>query len=104
MKTLLTIVISVLVVGMLGYILGPMLVRREVASLKSELAQLQSRLQASEEFIKSEEEARQATGLRSDTRLPDVVKTVNRLAAGQNSIEDLMQVRFGNGSHRPSVA
>ena len=96
MKTLLTIVIPVLVVVMLGYILGPMLIQREIAPLKSELIELQGRLKASEDFIKAEEEAKHQTGLKADTRLPDVVKTVNRLAVGQKSIEDLMQVRFAD--------
>lgn len=96
MKTILAVVITAIVIGMLGYIFGPMLIKREIASLKSEMTQLQDRLKVSGEFIKAEEEARQATGLGSDTRLPDVVKTVNRLAAGQKSIEDLMQVRFAD--------
>jgi len=96
MKTILAVVITAIVIGMLGYIFGPILIKREIASLKSEMTQLQDRLKVSEEFIKAEEEARQATGLGSDTRLPDVVKTVNRLAAGQKSIEDLMQVRFAD--------
>ena len=102
MKTLLTIVIPVLVVVMLGYILGPMLIQREIAPLKSELIELQGRLKASEDFIKAEEEAKHQTGLKADTRLPDVVKTVNRLAVGQKSIEDLMQVRFADFDARLS--
>jgi len=96
MKTVLTIIITVLVVGILGYILGPMLIQREITPLKNELIQLQGRLKASEDFIKAEEEAKHQTGLKADTRLPDVVKTVNRLAVGQKSIEDLIQVRFAD--------
>jgi hypothetical protein len=96
MKTLLTVIITVIIAGVLGYLLGPMLIERQIAPLKGEVVQLHSRLQASEEFIKAEEEARQTTGLKADTRLPDVVKTVNRLATGQKSMEDLMQVRFAD--------
>ncbi len=96
MKTVLTIIITVLVVGILGYILGPMLIQREITPLKNELIQLQGRLKASEDFIKAEEEAKHQTGLKADTGLPDVVKTVNRLAVGQKSIEDLIQVRFAD--------
>lgn len=102
MKTVLTIVVTVLVAGVLGYLLGPILIQREVAPLKGEVAQLQTRLQASEEFIKIEEEARQRTSLKTDTGLPDVVKTVNRLAAGQKSMEDMMQVRFADFDARLS--
>jgi hypothetical protein len=73
-----------------------MLIERQIAPLKGEVAQLQNRLQASEDFIKTEEEARLRTGLNADTKFPDVVKTVNRLATGQKSIEDIMQVRFAD--------
>jgi|GEM_PF-6100570 len=96
MKTVLTIIITVLGVGILGYILGPMLIQREITPLKSELIQLQGRLKAAEDFIKAEEEAKHQTGLKVDTRLPDVVKAVNRLAVGQKSIEDVIQVRFAD--------
>lgn len=96
MRTILTVVVTVVIAGLLGYVLVPMLIEREVAPLKTDIAQLQSRLQVSEEFIKAEEELRQKTDLRADTRLPDVVKTVNRLAAGQKSLEDMMQVRFAD--------
>jgi hypothetical protein len=96
MKTVLAIVVAVVITGILGFLLGPILIQRELAPLKGEVAQLQKRLQASEDFIKAEEEARQRTGLKADTKFPDVVKTVNRLAAGQKSIEDIMQVRFAD--------
>jgi len=96
MKIVITIVLTALIIGIMGYVFGTMLIKRELAPLKGEVVQLQARLQASEEFIKTEEEARQRTGLNADTKFPDVVKTVNRLAVGQKSIEDLMQVRFAD--------
>jgi hypothetical protein len=96
MKILITVIVTVIIAGLLGYLLGPILIERQIAPLKGEVAQLQNRLQASEDFIKAEEEARQRTGLKADTKFPDVVKTVNRLAAGQKSIEDIMQVRFAD--------
>jgi len=96
MKIVITIVLTALIISIMGYLFGTMLIKRELAPLKGEVVQLQARLQASEEFIKTEEEARQRTGLTADTKFPDVVKTVNRLAVGQKSIEDLMQVRFAD--------
>ena len=95
MKTVLTIIVTVLIAGAGGYLLGPMLIEREVTPLKAEVAQIQTRLQASEEFIKAEEEARKRTSLKADTGLPDVVKTVNRLAVHQKGVEDIVQARFG---------
>jgi predicted PurR-regulated permease PerM len=90
MKTLLTIIITVLIAGIGGYLLGPMLIEREVQPFKAEIPQLQNRLQASEEFVKAEEEARKRTSLKADTGLPDVVKTVNRLAPpGNGTVIDL---------------
>ena len=96
MKTILTILVAIIIAGILGYLLGPILIEREVAPLKAEVVRLQNRLQESEAFIKSEEEMRQRTSLKPDTRLPDVVKTINRLAVGQKGIEDMMQVRFAD--------
>lgn len=102
MKTVITIILSILITSILGYLLGPKLIERELKTLREEISMLQARLQASETFIKAEEEARQTTGLKADTRLPDVVKTVNRLATGQKSMEDLMQVRFADFDARLS--
>jgi len=94
MKTLLVVIIAVLVAGAGGYFLGPTLIMRETAPLKKEIAQLQTRLQTVEEFVKAEEEARQRTSLKPDTGLPDVVRTVNRLAVEQKRIEDSIQRGF----------
>lgn len=94
MKTVLAVVIAVLLVGAAGYFFGPTLIMKETAPLKSEIMQLQTRLQLVEAFIKTEEEARQKTSLKPDTRLPDVVKTVNRLAIEQKRIEDSLQLGF----------
>jgi len=96
MKIVITIVLTALIRIIMGYLFGTMRIKRELEPLKDDVVQLQARLQASEEFIKTEEEARQRTGLTADTKFPDVVKTVNRLAVGQKSIEDLMQVRFAD--------
>jgi len=96
MKIVITIVLTALIISIMGYLLGTMLIKRELAPLKGEVVQLQARLQASEEFVKTEEEARKRTGLTADTKFPDVVKTVNRLAVGQKSVEDLMQLRFAD--------
>jgi hypothetical protein len=94
MKTVLAVVIAVLLIGAAGYFFGPTLIMKETAPLKSEIIQLQTRLQSVEAFIKTEEEARQKTSLKPDTRLPDVVKTVNRLAIEQKRIEDSLQLGF----------
>ena len=102
MKIVITIVLTALIISIMGYVFGTMLIKRELAPLKGEVVQLQARLQVSEEFIKTEEEARQRTGLTVDTKFPDVVKTVNRLATGQKSIEELMQVRFADFDARLS--
>lgn len=94
MKTILAVIITVIIIGVAGYLFGPKLIMKENAPLRTEIAQLQSRLQAVEGFIKAEEEARQKTSLKPDTRLPDVVRTVNQLAVAQKQIEDAMQLGF----------
>jgi hypothetical protein len=94
MKTVLAVIITLIIIGVAGYLFGPKLIMKENAPLRTEIAQLQSRLQAVEGFIKAEEEARQKTSLKPDTRLPDVVRTVNRLAIEQKQIEDSMQLGF----------
>jgi DNA mismatch repair ATPase MutS len=102
MKTILAVIITVIIIGVAGYLFGPKLIMKESAPLRTEIAQLQSRLQAVEGFIKAEEEARQASGLKTDTRLPDVVRIVNRIASEQKSIEDVIQVRFADVDARLS--
>lgn len=94
MKTLFAVISMVIIIGVAVYLLGPKLIMKENAPLRTEIAQLQSRLQVVEGFIKAEEEARQKTSLKPDTRLPDVVRTVNRLAIAQKHIEDSMQLGF----------
>lgn len=94
MKTILAVIITVIIIGVAGYLFGPKLIMKENAPLRTEIAQLQSRLQVVEGFIKAEEEARQKTSLKPDTRLPDVVRTVNRLAVAQKQIEDSIQLGF----------
>lgn len=94
MKTILTIIVTILIAGVAGYLLGPMLIERELSPLRTEIAQLQERIQASEGFIRSEEEARKRTGLKADTGLPEVVSAVNRLVTQQKGFEDAVNARF----------
>jgi hypothetical protein len=90
MKTVLVAIITVFFIGVTGY----SLMRKETTPLKSENTQLKARLQVVEAFIKAEEDFRQKTSLKPDTRMPDVVKTVNRLAVEQKHIEDSIQLGF----------
>ena len=97
MKTVLAVIITVFFIGVTGY----SLMRKETTPLKSENTQLKNentqlkaRLQVVEAFIKAEEDSRQKTSLKPDTRMPDVVKTVNRLVVEQKHIEDSIQLGF----------
>lgn len=94
MKTVLTVLVTVLIAAVVGYVFGPILIEQKVASLKGEVTRLGKRLQASEEFIKAEEEARKTTSLKPDAKLPYVVNTVNRLATQQRHMENSMQLGF----------
>jgi hypothetical protein len=100
MKTILTVFITVLIAIAVGYALGPILIEQKVTPLKSEVTRLQKKLEASEEFIKAENEARQRTGLSPDTGLPDVVNTVNRLVTQQQRTENSIRSSFKDIDNR----
>lgn len=88
MKTVLVVILLIALFAGAGYYGLPILIEKETAGLRSEVQVLKKRLQKTEEFIKSEEEARKTTHLQPDADLRRVIKTVNSIDSKVTAIED----------------
>jgi len=84
MKTVLVVIILVAVVAGIGYFGMPFLINKETAGMRTDVQDLNQRLQ------KMEEESK-AAPLKTDANVQEVIKTVNAIFHKMNSLESSFQ-------------
>jgi len=88
MKTVIPLIFVILLLLAFGYFGLPILVDRETVQLRSDVQNLQQKVQKMEEFIQGEEDARERTQLTPDADLQKVIRTVNAFASRVAVLED----------------
>ncbi len=88
MKNIVIVIVVLMVITAgAGYFGIPVLVRNETAGLRSDVQDMKQRMEKMEEFMKSEEEARNMAQLLPDAEAAKVIKTVNSIAVRVSSLE-----------------
>ena len=88
MKTVIPLIFVILLLLAFGYFGLPILVDKETVQLRSDMQELQQKVQKIEEFIQGEEDARKSTKLTPDADLQKVIRTVNAFASRVAVLED----------------
>lgn len=77
-----------------GYFGLPVLFEREATGIRSDIREIQKRVEKVEEFIKSEEELRKQAYIAPDADFPTVVKSVNALSTRIIAVEDAVHQKI----------
>src|SRR5574337_698475 len=88
MKTAVVVITMAVVFAVVGYVGLPILIQKENRGLKSDVSDIQQRLDNMEEYIKKEEEAKKADHLPRDADVQRIIKTVNTVLAKVTTLED----------------
>ncbi|MBZ0158670.1 hypothetical protein [Candidatus Methylomirabilis sp.] len=88
MKTAVVVIILLVVFAVGGYLGLPMLIQKETIGLKSDLSDIKQRLDTIEEYIKKEQEAKEAARLPKDADPQRIIKTVNTMLAEVAALQD----------------
>jgi hypothetical protein len=88
MKTVIPLIFVILLLLAFGYFGLPILVDKETVQIRSDMQELQQKVQKIEEFIQGEEDARKSTQLTPDADLQKVIRTVNAFASRVAVLED----------------
>jgi vacuolar-type H+-ATPase subunit I/STV1 len=88
MKAAVVVIIMIVVFAVGGYFGLPILIQKENRGLKSDVSDIQQRLNNLEEYIKKEEEAKKVDHLPKDADVQRIIKTVNTVLAKVTTLED----------------
>lgn len=88
MKTFAAVAVTIAVLVVAGYIGLPILIQKENRGLRSDLSDVQRRLDNIEEQLRKDEEARKAGQLPRDADLQSIIKAVNTVSAKVFALEE----------------
>lgn len=88
MRTFAAVAVTIAVLVVAGYIGLPILIQKENRGLRSDLRDVQQRLDNIEEQLRKEEEAKKAGQLPSDAGAQSIIKAVNTVSAKVSALEE----------------
>ncbi|MBN1547882.1 MAG: hypothetical protein JW902_14625 [Syntrophaceae bacterium] len=94
MKTTLAVILTVVVLAAAAFFGMPMLIDQQTGSMKTEIKNLETRLQKAESFIQAEEEARKSLQLPPDADVQKIIRTMNAISKKLSEMESSVAKNF----------
>ncbi|MBZ0170704.1 hypothetical protein MELA_01355 [Candidatus Methylomirabilis lanthanidiphila] len=88
MKTLIATIVVIVVLAVGGYVALPILIRQESRGLKSDVSNLQQRLDNIEQYLREEEAAKKTGQLPDDAGAKSIIKAINTMSAKVSALEE----------------